>query len=134
MPLSPSSSSSLLDVHDAAPRFEAGDPVGESVELVPAKVELLKAWEGFQAFGQGAKSVGSQVQLDQLLESGERVRKRVALEGRAAGLFRPLPLYWLRVETEVENKDQLLDWIEEQILFSPIAEAKVPLALGRRRG
>ncbi len=53
------------------------------------------------------------------------------LEGRAAGLFRPLPLYWLRLETEVENKDQLVDWIEEQILFSPIAEAKVPLALGR---
>ena len=54
------------------------------------------------------------------------------LEDRAAGLFRPLPLYWLRVETEVENKDQLLDWIEERMSFSPIAEAKVPLVLGGR--
>ena len=58
--------------------------------------------------------------------------KSGTLEGRAAGLFRPLPLYWLRVDTKVENKDQLVDWIEEQMSFSPIAEAKVPLALGQR--
>ncbi len=54
------------------------------------------------------------------------------LEDRAAGLFRPLPLYWLRVETVVENGAQLLDWAEERMSFSPIAEAEVPLVLGGR--
>ena len=57
--------------------------------------------------------------------------KSGTLEGRAAGLFRPLPLYWLRVDTVVEGGDRLLEWIEERMSISPSSAAKVPLAAGR---
>ena len=49
--------------------------------------------------------------LTNLWYAGEREGfKSRTLEGCAAGLFRPLPLYWLRVDTIVEDGDRLLDW------------------------
>ena len=97
------SRSDVADIVSEARRREAG-------LVITTEKDLVNLWYAAEREG---------------LKSG-------TLEGRAAGLFRPLPLYWLRLDTVVEHKDQLLDWIEKQMSFSPSSAAKVPLAVERR--
>ncbi len=96
------SRSDVADIVSEARRREAG-------LVITTEKDLVNLWYAAEREG---------------LKSG-------TLEGRAAGLFRPLPLYWLRVETVVEGGDRLLEWIEERMSISPNSVAKVPLAAGR---